>query len=158
MPALHIQIAADIDLNRAVDCYAVAGHARDRVAVAETLDDVNRAWLNDQFVAAADYRLVTDAPLDAKNLADEFARGELVKAGKLHAVEIVISAKKQPISVSIYHNAFKYPCSGGSTEDAFEPELFTAKAVAGRAYRKSPGESFDDIVFTYDARFHASIN
>ncbi|MCX6556215.1 MAG: hypothetical protein NTW95_02095 [Candidatus Aminicenantes bacterium] len=101
--------------------------------------------------------ILTDVKLDAKNLADEFARDELVKAGKLHMVEVVINAKKQPISVTIHHHAFKIRPSGGSTEDAFAPELFNTKEVAERVHRESPGESFDDIVFTYDARFHASI-
>lgn len=65
MPSQRILIAADIDLNRAVNCYAIAGHTNGQVAVAETLDDVNRAWLHDRRVATADYRLVTDASLDA---------------------------------------------------------------------------------------------
>lgn len=101
--------------------------------------------------------ILSDVPLDAKALADDFVRGELVRAGKLHTVEVIISAKKQPISVTIRHNAFRNPYSGGSTEDAFTPEIFDAQAVAGRVYRESPGENFDDIVFTYDVRFHASI-
>ncbi len=101
--------------------------------------------------------LLTDMPLDAKALADKFVRSELVRAGKLHTVEVIISAKKQPVSVSIRHNAFKTPYSGGSSEDVFTPEIFDAKTVAGRVFRESPGESFDDIVFTYDVRFHASI-
>lgn len=65
MPSQRVVIAADIALDRAVECYGIAGYAKNRVQVAETLDDVNLAWMNDKFVAAADYRLVTDAPLDA---------------------------------------------------------------------------------------------
>ncbi|MBI5960668.1 MAG: NAD(P)-dependent oxidoreductase [Chloroflexi bacterium] len=65
MPSQRLMITADIELNRAIESYAIAGHPKDSVTVAKTLDDVNRAWLNNQFVAAADYRLVTDAPLDA---------------------------------------------------------------------------------------------
>mgnify|MGYP001179421760 FL=1 len=65
MPSQRILIAADIDLNRAVNCYTIAGYANGQVVVAGTLDDVNRAWLNDRRVATTDYRLVTDAPLDA---------------------------------------------------------------------------------------------
>lgn len=62
MPALRLLIAADIDLNRAVESYHIAGHNNGMVAVAETLDDVNHAFMKGNFVAAADYRLVTDAP------------------------------------------------------------------------------------------------
>ena len=86
-------------------------------------------------------------PLDAKALADKFVRSELVRAGKLHTVEVIISAKKQPVSVSIRHNAFKTPYSGGSSEDVFTPEIFDAKTVAGRVFRESPGESFGRYCF-----------
>ncbi len=62
MPAQAIVMTADIDLNRAVEAYAIAGHPREKVIVAETLDDANRALMQGLFIAAADYRLVTDAP------------------------------------------------------------------------------------------------
>jgi predicted homoserine dehydrogenase-like protein len=62
MPAQRVVVTADIDLKRAVEAYTIAGHPREQVTVAETLDDVNRALLCDRFVAVVDYRLVTDAP------------------------------------------------------------------------------------------------
>ncbi|NDJ78174.1 MAG: NAD(P)-dependent oxidoreductase [Chloroflexi bacterium] len=62
MPSQEIVIAADIDLDRAVEAYGIAGHENGRVTVAETLDEVNRARLDNHFVAVADYQLVTDAP------------------------------------------------------------------------------------------------
>lgn len=61
MPSQKVVIAADIDLQRAVDAYLISGIPREQVTVAQTLDDVNRARLAGQFVAVADYRLVTDA-------------------------------------------------------------------------------------------------
>ena len=66
MPAIRIDVVADIELNRAIDAYAIAGHANGSVVVAETLDSMNRARMAGHFVAVGDYRLVTDAPqLDA---------------------------------------------------------------------------------------------
>ncbi|WP_119066278.1 NAD(P)H-dependent oxidoreductase [Aggregatilinea lenta] len=62
MPSQRVVLIADIDLDRAVNAYGIAGHNRECVAVAETLDDVNRARMQDKFVAVGDYRLVTDAP------------------------------------------------------------------------------------------------
>ncbi len=62
MPSLRLLVTADINLDRAVESYRIAGHSSDCVAVTETLDDVNCALLNGRFVATGDYRLVTDAP------------------------------------------------------------------------------------------------
>lgn len=62
MPSQEIVIAADIDLNRAIDAYLIAEHPKEKIVVAETLDDVVRALLHDRLIAACDYRLVTDAP------------------------------------------------------------------------------------------------
>lgn len=62
MPSQRIVIAADIDLNRAAKAYEIAGYAPESVTAAETLDDVNRAFLSDKFVVAGDFHLVTDAP------------------------------------------------------------------------------------------------
>lgn len=101
--------------------------------------------------------ILSDAPLDTDALDDDFARIGLAKEGKLHTVEVVINSQGQPISVTIRHDAFKVTVSGGSTEDAFESQVFDGKTAAGRMYRKSPGESFDDIPFTYDVQFNTAI-
>lgn len=61
MPSISVDITADIELDRAIVAYEIAGHAKSSVVVAETLDDVNRVRLDDKFVAVGDYRLVTDA-------------------------------------------------------------------------------------------------
>lgn len=101
--------------------------------------------------------ILSDVPLDTAALADDFTRIDLAKAGKLHALEVTINDKQQPISASIRHNAFAHPVGGGSSEDAFEAQTFDGKVAAGRLFRKTPGESFDDIPFTYDASFRAVI-
>lgn len=62
MPSQSVVIAADIDLERAAQSYIIAGHAQDDVVIAKSLDEVNRARLNNKFVAVDDYRLVVDAP------------------------------------------------------------------------------------------------
>lgn len=58
----EIVAIADVIPQRAVDAYLIAGHDREKVVTAETLDDVNRALLNQRFAAVSDFRLVTDAP------------------------------------------------------------------------------------------------
>jgi hypothetical protein len=107
---------------------------------------------------ASDTRVIlTDVPLSGKALTDDFTRIGLAKQGKLHCLEVTIDAKRQPISVSIRHPALKAPLSGGSTEDAFEAKVFDGKVVEGRVFRKSPGQSFEDLEYTYDATFAATI-
>lgn len=96
--------------------------------------------------------LLSDQPLDEKELTDAFARGHRADADKIHTVEITFNQEKQPISVSVQHKAFKTRWGGGSTEDRFEPTTFDNSTVAGRAYRASEGE-FNDVKYTYDATF-----
>jgi hypothetical protein len=150
--ALHLSAAAAIESGKADGQLTVGGKA---VKLTRAYAVAQKGF----FDAKKDDVLVilTDTPLDAKALADDFARIALAKEGKLHSVELVINANKQPISVSIRHSAFKYPQSGGSTEDAFDAQAFDAKTIAGRVFRKSPGSSFDDIPFTYDVTFQASV-
>lgn len=101
--------------------------------------------------------LLTDVPLTVKAVEDDFERINLAKQGKLHCIEIIIDAKKQPISVTVRHPSFKVTQSGGSTEDVFEATVFDGKTVAGRVFRKSPGKSFEDLEYTYDVTFSAAI-
>jgi hypothetical protein len=101
--------------------------------------------------------LLSDVPLTDAALTDPFERQKLEKAGKLHSVEAVIDAKKQPINVTVRHSAFKMTASGGSTEDLFDATTFDGKSAAGRLHRKSPGTSFDDVPYTYDVTFSAPI-
>lgn len=102
--------------------------------------------------------LLTDVPLTGKALDDSFQRSNLAKQGKLHCLEVTINSQKQPISVTIRHPSFRMPQSGGSTEDTFEAKVFDGKVVEGRVFRASPGTSFDDLEFTYDAAFSAAVS
>jgi hypothetical protein len=101
--------------------------------------------------------ILSDVPLTAKALDDDFERIDMAKAGKLHCVELTIDQEKQPISVTVRHEAFKVSVSGGSTEDVFEAKTFDGKVIDGRIYRKSPGKSFEDIEYTYDVTFKVTI-
>jgi hypothetical protein len=101
--------------------------------------------------------LLTDVPLTGKALEDDFERINLAKQGKLHCVEVTIDANKQPISVAVRHSLFKVTQGGGSTEDVFEAKVFDGKVIEGRVFRKTPGKSFEDLEYTYDATFSAAI-
>src|SRR3954470_12829647 len=64
--------------------------------------------------------IVSDVPLDAAALSDDFARSDLAEAGKLHAFEIIIDASGTPISTAWRHDGFNGPQpSGLSSADVF---------------------------------------
>lgn len=101
--------------------------------------------------------IVSDVPLDAAALADEFVRSDLAKQGKLHAFEITIDASGAPISTVWRHDGFKGPTpSGLSSADVFTKKTFDAKTVEG-SYRSAAPADFFDNTFAFDVSFRASI-
>src|SRR5258708_32458733 len=60
--------------------------------------------------------LLCDAPVPPAAIRDELARGDLVKAGKLHCIEQTIDADNQVINVKVQHSRFHMPDGAGSTE------------------------------------------
>ena len=100
--------------------------------------------------------ILSDQPLTDKELKDVFERIHRAEAGEIHTVEIILDAKKQPISVSVRHKEFMTRGGGGSTEDRYEQTTSDKNTIAGRVYRNSPGE-FDGVKFNYDATFTATI-
>ena len=87
--------------------------------------------------------IVSDVPLDAKALEDQFERIHMADAGKLHAFEITIDAEGKPISTAFRHNCFKGPSpSGLSSEDVFTKKTFDGKTVDGRYKSAKPHEFF----------------
>src|SRR5260221_14011969 len=57
--------------------------------------------------------IVSDVPLDAGALADEFVRIGRAKEGKLHAFEITINAGVVPVSTAWRHDRVKRPVPSG---------------------------------------------
>ena len=101
--------------------------------------------------------VLSDVPLEAKALADEFERIHMADAGKLHAFEITLNAEAKPISTSFRHDGFaKASPSGLSSEDVFTKETFDARTVAGR-YRSAKEKEFFGNTYSFDVAFHADI-
>ena len=100
--------------------------------------------------------ILSDKPLNDKEIRDVFERIRRAEADDLHTIEISLSADRTPTSVSVRHKALMTRGGGFSSEDAFEPAKSDKQSVAGRFYRKSPGE-FDGMTYTYDATFNAPI-
>jgi len=101
--------------------------------------------------------IVSDVPLDAKALEDEFERIHMADAGTLHAFEITFDADQKPISTSFRHNGFtKASPSGLSSEDVFEKKTFDGKTVEGR-YRSAKPHEFFGNTYSFDVSFKADI-
>ena len=101
--------------------------------------------------------IVSDVPLDAKALEDEFERIKMADAGKLHAFEITFGADAKPISTSFRHNGFmKASPSGLSSEDVFDKKTFDTKTIDGR-YRSAKPHEFFGNTYAFDVAFKADI-
>lgn len=101
--------------------------------------------------------IVSDVPLDAKALEDEFERIHMADAGKLHAFEITFGADAKPISTSFRHNGFtKASPSGLSSEDVFEKKTFDGRTIEGR-YKSAKPHEFFGSTYAFDVAFKADI-
>ncbi len=104
--------------------------------------------------------LLCDAPVPATAVHDEFetARNEMMNAGKLSCVQQRIDSEKHVINFGVRNKGFggKQP-DGGSTENIFEAKTLNGKTIAGRVRTKSTQMSFDDVPYSYDITFSATI-
>ena len=101
--------------------------------------------------------IVSDVPLDAKALADEFVRAGMAKEGKLHAFEITIDAAGAPVSTAWRHDGFKGPMpSGLSSDDVFTKKVLDGKLVEG-SYKSAADEEFFGNTYAFDVTFRATI-
>jgi hypothetical protein len=101
--------------------------------------------------------VLSDVPLDAKALEDQFERMRMADAGKLHAFEITLGADGTPISSAFHHNGFKGPSpSGLSSADVFTKTTFDGKTVDAR-YKSAKEKEFFGNHYTFDVAFRADI-
>src|SRR5450631_1582141 len=101
--------------------------------------------------------VLSDVPLEAKALEDQFERMHMADAGKLHAFEITIDADGKPISTAFRHNGFKGPSpSGLSSEDVFTKKVFDGKTVDAR-YKSAKQQEFFGNTYSFDVAFRADI-
>ena len=101
--------------------------------------------------------LLCDAAVSPEAQRDNFARRDLIKAGKLHCIQQTIDANKQVIGYRVEHGRFEMTPSGGSTYEVFEAKTFDGKTIAGRSRTTETQKSFDDVPYTYDVTFSAAI-
>ena len=102
--------------------------------------------------------IVSDVPLDERALSDQFVRGDMADAGKLHAFEITIDASGTPISTAWRDNGFKGPQpSGLSSAAVFVKSVLDEKIVAGSYKSAEPAEFFGNT-YSFDVTFRAAIH
>jgi hypothetical protein len=101
--------------------------------------------------------ILTDVPLEAKALEDQFERIHMADAGKLHAFEITIDADGKVISTAFRDAGFKKASpSGLSSEDVFTKKTFDGKTVEGRYKSAKPHEFFGET-YSFDVSFKADV-
>jgi hypothetical protein len=101
--------------------------------------------------------ILTDVPLEAKALEDQFERIHMADAGKLHAFEITIDADGKVVSTAFRDAGFKKASpSGLSSEDVFTKKTFDGKTVEGR-YKSAKTHEFFGETYAFDVSFRADI-
>ena len=101
--------------------------------------------------------ILSDVPLEAKALEDQFERIKLADAGKLHAFEITLNAEGKPISTAFRDNGFKKASpSGLSSADVFTKKVFDGKTVEG-TYKSAKESEFFGETYSFDVAFKAPI-
>ena len=99
--------------------------------------------------------IITDVPLDAKEIEDSFERRLKVSEGTLHGIEVIINSDKEPISTTILHDAFKAPPSGRGYE-ILENVSLKDEEISGKIFTSKPNEFFG-TTYEYSAIFHAAV-
>lgn len=102
--------------------------------------------------------ILTDVPLEAKALEDQFERMNMADAGKLHAFEIRLDADGKPISTAFRDKGFKKASpSGLSSADVFTKKVFDGKTVEG-SYKSAKESEFFGETYSFDVSFKADIS
>ncbi len=99
--------------------------------------------------------LLSDVELAEPVRNDDFALAKLARAGTLHAVEVIVDASGEPLTGTIFVNAFNGMLSVSGVH-RFAKDALTRTRVAGRLSMDAPG-SLDRITYRYDATFAAAI-
>jgi len=99
--------------------------------------------------------LLTDVPLTEPYPGDAFQLARLARDGKLHAVEVIVNARGEPMTGALFLGAFNGMASVSGMH-RFEPESIERTRIAGRLFTDAP-RTFGSVTYQYDATFSASI-
>ena len=102
--------------------------------------------------------IFSDRPLTDAQTRDRFALSSQAEQGKLHYVQVVISAKGQIVNFSVGHDAFKFAPGGGSTEHKFTSKIMDAKTISGKVFTAGPQKGpMSGPSYEYSIEFSAPI-
>jgi hypothetical protein len=99
--------------------------------------------------------LLSDVELTEPVRNDTFALARLARAGTLHAVEVIVDASGEPLTGTIFVNAFNGMLSVSGVH-RFANDALTRTRVACRLSMDAPG-SLDRVTYRYEATFAAAI-
>ncbi len=81
--------------------------------------------------------LLTDVPVDEPSQADTTALVRLARTGRLHGIEVVLDAKGEPMSGSLFLDSFNGMASVSGVH-RFEPKALERSLISGRMFSDSP--------------------
>jgi hypothetical protein len=154
------QVLAAAGLLWATTAYAQPGTASGTITVNGRAFALRHAYASVQPGAfdpkTEDIRvLLTDVPLEEPIRTDMSALTRLARRGQLHAVEVVIDAKGETMSGSIFLDAFTGMASVSGVHQ-FDKKAMERALIAGRLFMDG-SRTFGGVTYHYDATFSASI-
>lgn len=118
------------------------------------------AYMDKTFNEAKDAVVVVlaDAAVPPEAVQDGYARNKLVSAGTLHYVELLVVSGKQ-VHYEVQHQRFGMMMqpSGDDSEHVLEVKVTDGKSITGRAHTTASEKSLDDVPYSYDATFAATV-
>ena len=99
--------------------------------------------------------LLTDVPLPEDVRGEMFQLARMARQGQLHAVEVVLNAKGDPISGALFLQEFDGMASVSGMH-RFQPEAMARNRVAGRMFAEG-SRTFGGVTYHYEATFSAAI-
>ena len=103
--------------------------------------------------------VLSDVAIEPKVLADPspFGIGDLARAGKLHAIEALISVPDKAVLATQMHDAnFKMTASVAGSNIQLDVKLLDKTVIAGKLYTVKP-DDFNGVPFEYSITFSAPI-
>jgi hypothetical protein len=103
--------------------------------------------------------VLSDVAIEPKVLADPspFGIGDLARAGKLHAIEALISVPDKAVLATQMHDAnFKMTASVAGSNVKLDVKLLDNTVIAAKLYTVKP-DDFNGVPFEYSITFSAAI-
>jgi len=103
--------------------------------------------------------VLSDVAIDPKALGDVFGLQDLTRAGKLHAIEALVSVPDQAVlGTQMYDPAFKMSSvSVAGTNIKLDVKTLDKTTFAGKLYTGKP-DDFNNVPFEYAITFSAPIS